>query len=108
VIILLSECEKVIARGEWVKIVFGRFEGFIGYVLRYDLIDEKYKVMVTKNPQGETARGKVLVDSDDLTLLEIPKDEDDILELIDLALDSGDKDWFMKLSGMMVTINNGK
>lgn len=95
-----SKCETVITQGEWIAITYGRLQGYIGYVLKFDLIDERYKVMVTSDPQGKVARGKVWVEPDDLTLLEVSKDEDDILSLIDLALDSGDKDWFIKLSGM--------
>lgn len=95
-----SECEKVIPSGEWVTITYGRLQGYSGFVLKFDLIDERYKVMVTTDPQGKVVRGKVWVESDDLTLLDIPKDEDYVLSLIDLALDTGDKEWFMELTSI--------
>lgn len=93
--------EKRIAPGEWIQVTHGRIRGYTGYVLKYDIVDDVYKVHITKNRHGERVSGIAKIDSDCLVECWSFKDEDDLLAMIDMALDTNDKEWFEELSAQL-------
>ncbi|USK54388.1 IDEAL domain-containing protein [Cytobacillus solani] len=93
--------EKRIAPGEWIRVTHCRIRGYTGYVLKYDIVDDVYKVHITKNRHGERVSVITKIDSDCLVEYWTFTKEDDLLAMIDLALDTNDKEWFEELSALL-------
>jgi hypothetical protein len=90
---------STIKKGDWIKIVNHRFlEGCTGFVSKYSDLDDEYKIIVTKNAKGKQIKGSVWLDEDNLLLFGEHQEEEDILSMIDLALDLNDKEWFEELT----------
>ncbi|MFE4523447.1 IDEAL domain-containing protein [Cytobacillus firmus] len=92
--------EDRLAEGEWVQIVNCRSSGFSGYILRYDSEDHTYKLMLTKDPNGRPIVKSKWINAD-FVMKDIHRDEDELLALIDHALDMNDKKWFLELTAQL-------
>jgi uncharacterized protein YpiB (UPF0302 family) len=91
--------------GEWVQIIDHRLKHCTGFILKYDALDENYRMMVTRDSNGKPLREKITIEEDQLLPTRIFKDEDDLFALIDLALDLNDKEWFMELTEKLPLAN---
>jgi hypothetical protein len=94
--------EEKLKIGEWVKVIDHDYlEGYVGFITDFDLVDG-YRIRITKNRKGEALKkGHKWVDEDSIIPLSVRKDEDDILALIDLALDMNDEEWFQELTSQL-------
>jgi uncharacterized protein YpiB (UPF0302 family) len=94
----METVEETFKPGEWVQIIDHRMRGCTGYILKYDALDDEYRMMITRDSKGKILQGKFYIKADQLVPIKESKDEDDLLALIDLALDLNEKEWFMELT----------
>jgi hypothetical protein len=92
--------EQRFEEGEWVRIVNCRLGGCSGYIVRYDAEDDTYKIKITKNAQGRAFVKNQWINAD-FVMKDRHRDEDELLALIDHALDMGDKEWFLELTALL-------
>ncbi|WP_026582143.1 IDEAL domain-containing protein [Bacillus sp. J33] len=95
--------EKAFAEGEWVEIVNTRLKGCTGYIIRRHLIEDDFKVQITKDSKGNKVvpNVNVWISSKHLAVYQDVKNEDDLLSLINLALATNDKKWFLELTAQL-------
>ncbi|MEH7249202.1 IDEAL domain-containing protein [Neobacillus niacini] len=93
------------ATGDWVIIGGGFSKGWTGYILKYDFEDDRYKVRLTSTDRGKTIDIGKWFDPEDLMLGKKLITEQEIRTLIDLALDTNDKEWFKELSSKLPLAN---
>lgn len=96
----MDALEERLAEGTWVQIVNCRLSGFSGYIVRYDLEDHTYKLMLTKDPKGSPIVKSQWINAD-YVMKDRLRDEDELLALIDHALDMNDKEWFLELTSQL-------
>jgi len=93
----------VFNKGDWVM-VMGRFK-WIGYITSISTALEEYEVRVIRKSNGEDYTHKnvnISVDFEDTKLMDdIELSEGDLYQLIDMALDTNDKEWFNELQSML-------
>jgi len=89
-------------KGEWV-IVNGRFK-WIGYIISVSLTMEECEVRAIRRVNGKdyTAE-KLLMDVgfENMELMDNRLEENHLYQLIDLALDTKDRKWFLELQSML-------
>jgi hypothetical protein len=95
--------EEKLKIGEWVKVIDHDYlDGYVGFITDFDLLDEEYRIRVTRTRKGEPInRSHKWVEVASVVLLPIEKYEDDLLALIDLALDTNDTEWFFELTSQL-------
>ncbi|MEK5055889.1 IDEAL domain-containing protein [Niallia sp. FSL K6-0212] len=89
-------------KGEWV-LVNGRFT-WVGYITSVSHKTEECEVRVIKRVNGKDFTAEqVLIDVDfeDMKLMDNRLEEDHLYQLIDLALDTKDREWFLELQSML-------
>jgi hypothetical protein len=94
--------EEKLKNGQWVKVIDHDYlEGYVGFITDFDLVDG-YRIRITKNRKGEALKkGQKWIDEGSIIPLSVQKDEDDLLALIDVALDTNDKGWFQELTSQL-------
>jgi hypothetical protein len=94
--------EEKLKKGEWVKVIDHDYlEGYVGFITDFDLVDG-YRIRITKNRKGEALKkGHKWIDKESIIPLSVQKDEDDLLALIDVALDTNDREWFQELTSQL-------
>lgn len=97
----MKTIEQRFEEGEWVQIVNCRLSGYSGYILRYDPEDDSYKLMITKDPKGKPIVKSHWINADYVAPWKAIRAENDLNALIDLALDIGDKEWFLELTAQL-------
>ncbi len=99
--------QAIIQIGDWVKGETQEGELIIGYVESFTLIEEVVNIKIVtsdnqaaigKSVQILTKQVKVLPDSK-------VKNKEQVRFLIDLALSTGDEDWFLELSAKLKGMN---
>jgi hypothetical protein len=102
-----TEIEPKVKAGDWVCIINHRSKnGFLGFISKIDRESEGYQIIITKDRKGrKTPNLLIWVDLEQLVPILEYKDEDDLLALIDLALDLNDKEWFMELTEQLPLVN---
>lgn len=91
--------------GDWVKIVgHSMLNGFVGFVLNHDKSDQRFRILITRDSRGNKTKGALWVDESQLVSYITKRDEDDLLFLIDLALDMKDEEWFKELASKLPLI----
>jgi hypothetical protein len=95
--------EEKLKIGEWVKVIDHDYlNRYVGFVTEYDLVDESYRLRLTRNSKGKSLeKGYAWVEKESIIFLPVQKDEDDLLALIDLALDTDDKEWFIEITNLL-------
>ncbi|WP_079508727.1 IDEAL domain-containing protein [Mesobacillus jeotgali] len=91
---------SILKVGDWIKGKSRDGELIIGYVESLDILDEKVNATITSS-DDETLVGKTIpMSSNGVKKLPEPqvKNKEQIQFLIDLALVTGDEEWFMELS----------
>ncbi|MBG9653714.1 IDEAL domain-containing protein [Cytobacillus firmus] len=89
--------KKPFAKGEWIKVINTRLIGYTGYIINR-LLEDGYKVKLTKDPQGNSIEAIIWIGAEDIVSCEEKVEEDDLLALIDFALATNDKQWFLELT----------
>lgn len=97
---MLSNNNTILKVGDWIKGKSRDGELFIGYIESLDILEEKVNVKITSS-DDESLFGKTIpMAKNGVKKLPDPKVEnkEQIQYLIDLALATGDEEWFMELS----------
>ncbi|PLR93217.1 IDEAL domain-containing protein [Bacillus sp. T33-2] len=95
---------EVLKEYDWVKVVESRYhKGCIGLIKKIDPDDGTCLVKITKTPEGRCVTGHTGAWLGIGAVLPYPIDlhEHDISSLIDLALATNDKVWFMELTSRL-------
>ncbi|TDL82856.1 IDEAL domain-containing protein [Peribacillus frigoritolerans] len=94
---------SIFKTGDWIKGNLQDGEIIIGYIEALDLKNGTVKVTVIKSEAVETIGKKISISSKHVKRLSISKvvNKEQILFLIDLALSTGDEDWFIDLSAKL-------
>lgn len=95
----MAEKETVFKKGEWV-IVNGRYK-WIGFITSISHTFKEYEVFVVRRIDGGEINKRVLVDFEDTEKLESRPSEDELYRMIDIALDTKDREWFLELQSML-------
>lgn len=102
----MSNNNAILYIGDWIKAKSRVGELIIGYVESLDLSEEMTKVTVTSSDHEELV-GKTIPILNN-KVIRLPnsnvKNKEQILYLIDLALATGDEDWFLELSSKLNAI----
>ncbi|USK46323.1 IDEAL domain-containing protein [Cytobacillus oceanisediminis] len=96
----MDAIEERLSEGTWVQIVNCRLSRFSSYIVRYDPEDYTYKLMLTKDPKGRPIVKSQWINAD-YVMKDGFRDEDELLALIDHALDMNDKEWFLELTAQL-------
>ncbi|RBP86179.1 IDEAL domain-containing protein [Cytobacillus firmus] len=97
----METSKKSFANGDWVEVIQTRLKGFTGYIL-YRLIDEEgYIVKLTKDPKGCHVEIVIWIGREVLAPFVRLVEEEDLHALIDLALSTNDKQWFLELTDQL-------
>lgn len=95
-----------ISVGSWIRIVEHRLlRGYVGFVLKQDKDDERFRVLITRDSKGDKTHGALWVHEDQVVPYRTSRDEDDLLLLIDMALDMKDENWFKELTDKLPLAN---
>lgn len=94
---------SIFKTGDWIKGNLQDGEIIIGYIESLDLPKGTVKVNVIKSEAVETIGKKISFSRKQVKRLSISKvvNKEQILFLIDLALLTGDEDWFIELSAKL-------
>jgi hypothetical protein len=94
--------EEKLKIGEWVKVIDHDYlYGYVGYITDFDLF-EGYRVRLTKNSKGKSFKnGSKWMGEEQIISLPVGKSEDDLLALIDIALETNDREWFLELTSKL-------
>lgn len=89
--------------GDWIKGNLQDGEIIIGYIESLDFSKGTVRVTVIKSEADETIGKKISISHKKVKKLPISKvvNKEQILFLIDLALITGDEDWFIELSAKL-------
>ncbi|PLT31465.1 IDEAL domain-containing protein [Peribacillus deserti] len=104
---MLTNDKSVLKTGDWIKGKSGDGQLIIGYIESLSVLDGVVKVTVAKSDNHETLGKTIPVLSKDVRKLPLSKvvNKEQILFLIDLALSTGDEEWFIELSSKLNSIN---
>jgi len=99
----MANSNAILKTGDWVKAKSREGELIIGYVDSFDLPEEMIKVTVTTSDQEELVGKTIPILNNKVKKLPNSnvKNKEQILNLIDLALATGDEDWFLELSSKL-------
>jgi hypothetical protein len=98
----MVQTQEKLEIGVWVKVINHDYlEGYVGYITDFDPVDG-YRVRITKDCKGKSFKKRdKWMDEEQIIPLPIKKEEDDLLALIDLALETNDKEWFLELTSKL-------
>jgi hypothetical protein len=102
----MSNNNAILCIGDWIKAKSRDGELIIGYVESFDLSEEMIMVTVTSSDDEELIGITIPILNTKVTRLPNSnvKNKEQILNLIDLALATGDEDWFLELSSKLNAI----
>jgi hypothetical protein len=102
----MSNNNAILKVGDWIKAMSRDGELIIGYVESFDLSEEMIKITLTSSDHDELV-GKTIPILNNM-VKKLPnsnvKNKEQIHHLIDLALATGDEDWFLELSSKLNAI----
>jgi hypothetical protein len=93
--------DEVFKVGEWVTVDSGFIKGFTGFIIKYDFAGDRYFVNLTKTANGNPIDAGRWIDEERLIPPKKFKEEEDLLALIDMALDTNDREWFAELTSQL-------
>lgn len=105
---------KILTKGDWVKATSLEGELIIGYIVHLDPKGTTVKAKVITSDNREIEGSVIPLLAKDVKKLPDTKiaNKEQIRFLIDLALSTGDEEWFLELSkkynAMRELVNNGK
>jgi hypothetical protein len=97
---MFSNNNTILKVGDWIKGKSRDGELFIGYIESLDILEDKVNARITSS-DDESMLGKTIpMAKGEVKKLPDPKvkNKEQIQYLIDLALATGDEEWFMELS----------
>ncbi|RBP86238.1 IDEAL domain-containing protein [Cytobacillus firmus] len=97
----LETRKKPFSKGDWVEVVNTNLRGCTGYILNLLLDEEGYKVKITADQKGNHIEEVIWIAKEELVPCVNLVDEHDLLTLIDLALVTNDKQWFLELTDQL-------
>ncbi|MEH7885078.1 IDEAL domain-containing protein [Bacillus sp. JJ1609] len=102
----MANNNAILCIGDWIKAKSREGELIIGYVESFDLPQETTKVTVTTSDHQELVGKTIPILNHKVKRLPNSnvKNKEQILNLIDLALTTGDEDWFLELSSKLNAI----
>lgn len=94
---------SILKIGDWIKAKSRDGELIIGYVDSFDVLGEMTKVTVTTSDNQEIVGQTIPILQNKVQRLPNSnvRNKEQILNLIDLALATGDEDWFLELSSKL-------
>jgi hypothetical protein len=97
---------SILKVGDWIKGKSRDGELMIGYVDSLDILDEKVNATITSSDDVTLVGKTIPMSTNGVKKLPEPqvKNKEQIQYLIDLALVTGDEDWFMELSEQLKTM----
>ncbi|WP_339148378.1 IDEAL domain-containing protein [Sutcliffiella sp. BMC8] len=96
--------QKNFKKGDWVSISHISRDinpfalGSIGFVTVVHAEDESAKVLFLKHGSGKEIMRLECMNFENLSILPVSLEGEDLQALIDIALDSNDKEWFQELT----------
>ncbi|CAK8584883.1 MULTISPECIES: IDEAL domain-containing protein [Priestia] len=103
---MLSNSSSVLKTGDWIKGKSRKGELIIGYIESLNISQGVFKVNVITSDNQETVGKTIPILSNQVKSLPVSNviNKEQILFLIDLALSTGDEDWFIELSSKLNSI----
>ena len=98
----MAKKEAVFKKGEWV-IVNGRYK-WIGFITAISYALKEYEVHIVRKERGADVSFvnlTIWLDFEDAELMDSQLSEGDLHLLIDMALDTKDREWFLQLQSML-------
>ncbi|QGQ44364.1 IDEAL domain-containing protein [Metabacillus sediminilitoris] len=98
-----SNNNSTLKTGDWIKGKLHDGELLIGYIESQDFSEGVVKVTVVKSDDNEVIGKTIPILRKRVKRLPVSKvtNKEQVLFLIDLALSTGDEDWFMELSAKL-------
>lgn len=87
--------------GDWVEVTQGSYKGVVGTVFEVEADNRIVKIDAFKHRDGGMANGRAGINARFIKVLPISDNEDDLLQLIDIALAMKDKKWFEELTNKL-------
>ncbi|MDK8641316.1 IDEAL domain-containing protein [Niallia taxi] len=98
----MAQSESVFKKGEWV-VLKGRYK-WIGFITAISYALEEYEVHIVRKEQDNDVSFvnlSIWADFEDTELMESQLSEGNLHQLIDMALDTKDREWFLQLQSML-------
>ncbi|MED1204157.1 IDEAL domain-containing protein [Heyndrickxia acidicola] len=104
---MLTNGNSVLKTGDWIKGKLRDGQLIIGYIESQSILDGVVKVTVATSDDREALGKTISILSKNVRKLPLSKavNKKQILFLIDLALSTGDEEWFIELSSKLNSIN---
>lgn len=103
---MMSNNNHVLKVGDWVRGISNEGELIVGYIALLDDVDDVVTVIIVKREDRYTINETISLFSKHVNKLPESKaiNKEQILYLIDLALLTGDEEWFIELSSKLNSI----
>lgn len=97
---MFSNNDTILRVGDWIKGKSRDGELFIGYIESLEILDGKVNAMITSSDDVSMVGKIISIATNGIKKLPDPKvkNKEQIQYLIDLALATGDEEWFIELS----------
>ncbi len=97
---MFSNNDTILRVGDWIKGKSRDGELFIGYIESLDILDDKVNATITSSDDESMVGKTIPMSTNGVKKLPDPKvkNKEQIQYLIDLALATGDEEWFLELS----------
>ncbi|GIN38481.1 hypothetical protein [Heyndrickxia oleronia] len=89
--------EAKLKKGDWIAIPGTFGSRFIGYILKASNGLQQYEVQVLRKSNGVKYERKVWIDFNDVFPYGEELEEEDFYQMMEIAIDTNDKDWFNEL-----------
>ncbi|WP_174727836.1 IDEAL domain-containing protein [Mesobacillus harenae] len=98
-----SDNNSILKTGDWVKGKSENGELIIGFIESLDILNGAVRVSVVKSDNEETVGKKILMGNRAVKVIPDSNvsNKEQLLYLVDLALLTGDKEWFFELSSKL-------
>lgn len=100
---MMSNNNHLLKVGDWVRGISNEGEFIVGYIVSLDEVEDVVTVSIVKRDDKYTMNEAILLFSKHVNKLPESKviNKEQILYLIDLALLTGDEEWFIELSAKL-------
>ncbi|ALQ68978.1 IDEAL domain-containing protein [Bacillus cereus] len=103
---MMSNNNHILKVGDWVRGISNEGELIVGYIASLDDVEDVVTVIIVKRDNKYTMNEAISLYSKHVNKLPESKavNKEQILYLIDLALLTGDEEWFIELSSKLNSI----
>ncbi|RVT67680.1 IDEAL domain-containing protein [Niallia taxi] len=97
----MAQSDVIFKKGEWV--IVGTFHKWIGFITAISHSLREYEVNIVRRASNpDFIINKIgWIDFEDAELMDNRLSEDNLHQLIDMALDTKDREWFLELQSML-------